>query len=98
MLYLGTWLLYHVLRLMVRYVVSGWELELYSGHEWAMMHWYLYELLYPWMINCLHRADTVLSDHLDNVDKDKKLSKNKKKPKSGAKKGMKSSSIWGCAY
>ena len=108
-LYLGTWLLYHVLRLMVRYVVSGWELELYSGHEWAMMYWYLYELLYPWMINCLHRADTVLSDHLDSVDKDKKLSKNKKKPKSGAKKGMKSRpyiteiayfqvSIWGCAY
>ena len=108
-LYLGTWLLYHVLRLMVRYVVSGWELELYSGHEWAMMYWYLYELLYPWMINCLHRADTVLSDHLDTVDKDKKLSKNKKKPKSGAKKGMKSRpyitqiayfqvSIWGCAY
>ena len=87
-LYLGTWLLYHVLKLMVRYILSGWELELYSSHEWAMMWWYLYELLYPWLINCLHRADTVLSDHLENIDKDKK-SKNKKKSKPTNKKGVK---------
>merc|ERR1719450_773381 len=89
-LYLGTWLLYHVLKLMVRYILSGWELELYSSHEWCIMWWYLYELLYPWLINCLHRADTVLSEHLENVDKDKKVNKNKKKPKTANKKGMKS--------
>ncbi len=89
-LYLGTWLLYHVLRLMVRYILGGWELELYSQHEWAMMWWYLYELLYPWMVNCLHRADTVLSEHLETADKDKKGNKNKKKPKPANKKGMKS--------
>ena len=87
-LYLGTWLLYHVLKLMVSYILSGWELELYSSHEWSMMWWYLYELLYPWLINCLHRADTVLSEHLDNVDKDKK-NKNKKKSKPANKKGVK---------
>ena len=89
-LYLGTWLLFHVLRLMVRYILSGWELELYSGHEWAMMWWYLYELLYPWMVNCLHRADTVLSEHLESTDRDKKGNKNKKKPKPANKKGVKS--------
>ena len=71
-LYLGTWLLYHVLKLMVRYTLSGFELELYSAHEWAMVWWYLYELLYPWLINCLHRADTVLSEHMENMDRDKR--------------------------
>ena len=45
-LFLGTWLIYHVLKLMV-----------YSVNKWAMVWWYLYELLYPWLINCLHRAD-----------------------------------------
>ena len=89
-LYLGTWLLYHVLKLMVMYILSGWELDLYSSHEWAMMWWYLYELLYPWLINCLHRADTILSEHLENSDKDKKNNKNKKKPKTSNKKGVKS--------
>ena len=34
-----TWPLYHVLRLMVRYVLSGFELELYSVHEWPMVFW-----------------------------------------------------------
>jgi len=91
-LYLGTWLLYHVLKLMVRYTLSGFELELYSAHEWAMVWWYLYELLYPWLINCLHRADTVLSEHMENMDRDKrdKGGKGKKKAKATTKKGVKS--------
>ena len=91
-LYLGTWLLYHVLKLMVRYTLSGFELDLYSAHEWAMVWWYLYELLYPWLINCLHRADTVLSEHMENMDKDKrdKGGKGKKKAKAVTKKGVKS--------
>jgi len=91
-LYLGTWLLYHVLKLMVRYTLSGFELDLYSAHEWAMVWWYLYELLYPWLINCLHRADTVLSEHLENIDRDKrdKGGKGKKKAKAVTKKGVKS--------
>jgi len=91
-LYLGTWLLYHVLKLMVRYTLSGFELDLYSAHEWAMVWWYLYELLYPWLINCLHRADTVLSEHLENMDRDKrdKGGKGKKKAKAVTKKGVKS--------
>jgi len=90
-LYLGTWLLYHVLKLMVRYILSGFELELYSVHEWPMIFWYLYELLYPWLINCLHRADTVLTEHYENVEKEKrdKGGKGKKKAKSTNKKGAK---------
>jgi len=90
-LFLGTWLLHHVLKLMVQYTLSGFELELYSVHEWAMVWWYLYELLYPWLINCLHRADTVLSEHMENMDKDKKDKggKGKKKTKAATKKGVK---------
>jgi len=92
-LYLGTWLLYHVLRLCVSYLLSGFELELYSYHEWAMVFWYLYEHLYPWLINCLHRADTVLSEHLDNQEKEKASKQggkqNKKKVKANIKKGSK---------
>merc|ERR1712183_1058003 len=91
-LFLGTWLLYHVLKLMVQYTLSGFELDLYSAHEWAMVWWYLYELLYPWPINCLHRADTVLSEHMENMDKDKKDKggKGKRKAKAVTKKGVKS--------
>ena len=89
-LYIGTWLLYHVLKIMIRYILSGFELELYSVHEWCMMWWYLHELLYPWLINCLHRADTLLSEHLDSLDKDKKSVKSKKKSKPANKKGVKS--------
>jgi len=90
-LYFGTWLLYHVLRLMVRYTLSGFELELYSVHEWSMVWWYLYELLYPWLINCLHRADTLMAEHLENQEREKQLGKqsskqNKKKVKANTKK------------
>ena len=63
MLYLSTWLLYHVLRLMIRYILSGFELELFSVHEYPYMYWYLYELLYPWLTTCLHRADACLLDY-----------------------------------
>ena len=63
MLYLSTWLLYHVLRLMIRYILSGFELELFSVHEYPYMYWYLYELLYPWLTTCLHRADSCLLDY-----------------------------------
>ena len=89
-LYIGTWLLYHVLKLMIRYILSGFELELYSVHEWSMMWWYLHELLYPWIINCLHRAETLLSQYQDSADKEKKSSKNKKKSNPANKKGAKS--------
>ena len=56
-------LLYHVLRLMVRYILSGFELELFSIHEYPYLYWYLYELLYPWLTTCLHRADTHLAEY-----------------------------------
>lgn len=35
----GTWVLYHVLRAMSLYLLSGLELELYSVHEYLYIFW-----------------------------------------------------------
>ena len=35
----GTWVLYHVLRVMIAYLLSGLELELYSVHEYHYIFW-----------------------------------------------------------
>ena len=32
---------------------------------------YLYELLYPWLINCLHRADSLLAEHIETQEREK---------------------------
>ncbi|XP_013149597.1 PREDICTED: N-alpha-acetyltransferase 35, NatC auxiliary subunit isoform X2 [Papilio polytes] len=53
---LGTWLLYHVLRVMIAYLLAGLELELYSVHEYHYIFWYLYEFLYGWLVSALGRA------------------------------------------
>ena len=53
-------------RLMIRYILSGFELELFSLHEYPYMYWYLYELLYPWLTTCLHRAESCLSGPATN--------------------------------
>lgn len=36
---LGTWVLYHNLRIMIHYLLSGFELELYSMHEYYYIYW-----------------------------------------------------------
>lgn len=36
---LGTWILYHNLRIMIQYLLSGFELELYSMHEYYYIYW-----------------------------------------------------------
>merc|ERR1712217_491317 len=42
---------------------------------------------YPWLINCLHRADSLLAEHIENQDKEKaRAGKSKKKTKASAKK------------
>lgn len=37
----GTWILYHTLRIMIMYLLSGFELELYSVHEYYYIYWYV---------------------------------------------------------
>ncbi|XP_066582916.1 N-alpha-acetyltransferase 35, NatC auxiliary subunit [Prorops nasuta] len=80
----GTWILYHTLRVMVMYLLSGFELELYSVHEYHYIFWYLYEFLYGWLVSATTRADTFLveQDVQNDMHKGrggKKSSKNKKK-------------------
>ncbi|XP_045436034.1 N-alpha-acetyltransferase 35, NatC auxiliary subunit isoform X5 [Pipistrellus kuhlii] len=54
---LGTWVLYHNLKIMIQYLLSGFELELYSMHEYYYIYWYLSEFLYAWLMSTLSRAD-----------------------------------------
>lgn len=37
--YFSTWVLYHCLRAMSMYILSGLELELYSVHEYLYIYW-----------------------------------------------------------
>lgn len=80
----GTWILYHTLRVMIMYLLSGFELELYSVHEYHYIFWYLYEFLYGWLISAVARAESFMleQDILNESQKgkgNKKSSKNKKK-------------------
>ena len=56
----STWLLYHILRVMTQYLLSGFELELYSPHEYHYIFWYLYEFLYAWILSTLNRASNLI--------------------------------------
>nr|XP_018903163.1 PREDICTED: N-alpha-acetyltransferase 35, NatC auxiliary subunit [Bemisia tabaci] len=58
----GTWMLYHTLKIMIMFLLSGFELELYSVHEYTYVFWYLYEFLYGWVISSLTRADNYLAE------------------------------------
>ncbi|XP_006607214.1 N-alpha-acetyltransferase 35, NatC auxiliary subunit isoform X2 [Apis dorsata] len=80
----GTWILYHTLRVMVMYLLSGFELELYSVHEYHYIFWYLYEFLYGWLVSAITRANTFLMEQDVHNDAHKgrggkKSAKNKKK-------------------
>uniref|UniRef100_A0AAQ5ZCP5 N-alpha-acetyltransferase 35, NatC auxiliary subunit n=1 Tax=Amphiprion ocellaris TaxID=80972 RepID=A0AAQ5ZCP5_AMPOC len=85
---LGTWILYHNLRIMIQYLLSGFELELYSMHEYYYIYWYLSEFLYAWLMSTLSRADSsqmaeerILEEQLKG-----RSSKKTKKKKKGRKK------------
>lgn len=58
----GTWVLYHCLRAMSLFLLSGLELELYSVHEYLYIFWYLYEFLFGWVVSALTRADAFLQE------------------------------------
>ncbi|XP_017785984.1 PREDICTED: N-alpha-acetyltransferase 35, NatC auxiliary subunit isoform X2 [Nicrophorus vespilloides] len=83
----GTWILYHTLRIMIMYLLSGFELELYSAHEYYYIYWYMYEFLYGWLVSALTRADSFLAEQelYNELPKykgsNKKKNKCKKKPR-----------------
>uniref|UniRef100_A0A8C7IQ73 N-alpha-acetyltransferase 35, NatC auxiliary subunit n=1 Tax=Oncorhynchus kisutch TaxID=8019 RepID=A0A8C7IQ73_ONCKI len=81
---LGTWILYHNLRIMIQYLLSGFELELYSMHEYYYIYWYLSEFLYAWLMSTLSRADSsqVAEERLlEEQQKGRSSKKTKKKKK-----------------
>ncbi|ESN93288.1 hypothetical protein HELRODRAFT_194114 [Helobdella robusta] len=89
--YFGTWVLYLTLRVMILYVTSGLELELYSPHEYNYVFWYLSEGLYNWLTSTISRAEvyaheaesmTSAANNANNSGKGtKKTKKSKKKVK-----------------
>uniref|UniRef100_A0A6P7H787 Protein MAK10 homolog n=1 Tax=Diabrotica virgifera virgifera TaxID=50390 RepID=A0A6P7H787_DIAVI len=81
----GTWILYHTLRIMIMYLLAGFELELYSVHEFYYIYWYLYEFLYGWLISALSRADSFLLENEILHDVHKGKGATKKKPRNKKK-------------
>ncbi|KAG8181137.1 hypothetical protein JTE90_002497 [Oedothorax gibbosus] len=79
--YFGTWILYHTLKVMIQYLLSGFELELYSSHEYIYIFWYLYEFLYGWMVSSLSRANTFLNEYEDQLYKNNRSKKGNRKKK-----------------
>uniref|UniRef100_A0A8C9W4W6 N-alpha-acetyltransferase 35, NatC auxiliary subunit n=1 Tax=Scleropages formosus TaxID=113540 RepID=A0A8C9W4W6_SCLFO len=84
---LGTWILYHNLRIMIQYLLSGFELELYSMHEYYYIYWYLSEFLYAWLMSTLSRADSsqmaeerILEEQLKGRSSKKSKKKKKARP------------------
>ncbi|XP_062550331.1 N-alpha-acetyltransferase 35, NatC auxiliary subunit isoform X2 [Armigeres subalbatus] len=82
----GTWVLYHCLRAMSFFLLSGLELELYSVHEYLYIFWYLYQFLFGWIVSALTRADTFLVEQ-DYVADVKNAKGSQKKPKAKKRKG-----------
>ncbi|KAE8751999.1 hypothetical protein FOCC_FOCC001162 [Frankliniella occidentalis] len=74
----GTWILYHTLRIMIMYLLSGFELQLYSVHEYHYIYWYLYEFLYGWLLSSLSRADSLLLEQESYLEKENSRGKGKK--------------------
>lgn len=79
------WATYYTLKVMMQYLSSGFELELYSPHEMHYIYWYLSEVLYAWSTTIINRAeigiarDEALADIQAKGKNSKKTKKNKKK-------------------
>jgi len=54
--YFSCWSSYYLIRSMIQYLLFGFELELYSEHEFCFIYWYLHENLLSWMVSNLVRA------------------------------------------
>ncbi|XP_063050957.1 N-alpha-acetyltransferase 35, NatC auxiliary subunit isoform X1 [Engraulis encrasicolus] len=82
----GTWVLYHSLRIMILYLLSGFELELYSTHEYYYIYWYLSEFLYAWLMSTLSRADSSQMAE-ERILEEQQKGRSSKKSKNRKKKG-----------
>lgn len=83
----ATWVLYNCLRAMMLYIMSGFELELYSVHEFLYIYWYPYELLIGFIVSALTRTEkNLLAQEEYEKEQQSKLqasqsTKNRNKPK-----------------
>ncbi|KAK9510388.1 hypothetical protein O3M35_005183 [Rhynocoris fuscipes] len=59
--YFSTWIQYYTLRIMKMFILSGFDLELYSTHEYCYIYWYLCEYVYELIIYSLSCADNCLT-------------------------------------
>lgn len=58
----GSWILFNTLSIMNLYLISGFELNIYSKYEYHYVYWYLCEVVLNWQINTLTRvANLVLT-------------------------------------
>lgn len=60
--FFGTWVLNQTVEVMLHFVLSGLELELYLPYEYRYIFWYMAENLYSWVATTLTRADTMLEE------------------------------------
>ncbi|KAK3732899.1 hypothetical protein QZH41_012670, partial [Actinostola sp. cb2023] len=82
----GSWVLYHTLNIMIQYLTSGFELELYSPYEYHYIYWYL-DFLFGWHMTCLNRAEKLLQAQEIALEQKSGRSgkKNKRKKKASEK-------------
>uniref|UniRef100_F7AER5 N-alpha-acetyltransferase 35, NatC auxiliary subunit n=1 Tax=Ciona intestinalis TaxID=7719 RepID=F7AER5_CIOIN len=83
---IGSWTLYHTLRVMIQYVLSGFHLQLYSDHEYHYIYWYLAEVLLSWQLTTLNRAESQLQSDDMLADPTPAKSRSNKKSKKNKKK------------
>lgn len=83
----GTWTLYYCLRAMSLYLLSGFELELYSVHEFLYIYWYLYEFLFGFIVTTLSRAESLLA--MQDITSESKTNTKQRKLKAKKKKQSK---------
>ncbi|KAI8127014.1 putative N-alpha-acetyltransferase, 35 NatC auxiliary subunit [Lucilia cuprina] len=79
----ATWVLYNCFRAMMLYLMSGFELELYSVHEFLYIYWYPYELLIGFIVSALTRTEKNLlaQEEYEKEQLSKLQAKNRNKPK-----------------
>lgn len=78
----GSWILYNSLTIMNLYLLSGFELDLYSKYEYHYVHWYICEVILNWLINTLNRTESFLVTSEQTFTIQNKKKPNKKKIKS----------------
>jgi len=64
----GSWVLYHALKVMIEYILLGFELELFNAHEFHYVYWYV-DFLSGWGINCLSRAERLVVGQEQLIEK-----------------------------